>query len=154
MSSFTPTVTFETTFEDDVITMDLRRLKRKSMMKLSPYMDTEGNGVIAEMELMDVATDMLPGYVTNFAGLKDANGTLIPFDKMLEEAYFIPIMSAILGKLFDISQLAKGDQGNSQGQPKTLPEAQVLSEGTLSPHARVKSGSDVSLHVPIRRTGK
>ena len=149
MSSFTPLVKFETTFENDTITMTLKRLKRKAMMSLTPYLNADGDGKINEMELMNVSADMLPEHVVSFGGLKDAEGNSISIEAMCEEAYFISLQADIVSKLFEITQLRKGDVKNLQGQQDTLPKEPVSPEDLPSPHTRVRTGPESSLHVAI-----
>ena len=154
MSSFTPLVKFETTFENDTITMSLKRLKRKAMMKLTPYLianeeSVSTKGKISEMELMNVSADMLPEHVVNFKGLKDADGNEISLEAMCEEAFFIPLQAGIISELFEITKLREEDAKNSQGQQDTLPKEPVSPEELPSPHTRVRSGPESSLHVAI-----
>ena len=149
MSSFTPLVKFETTFENDTITMSLKRLKRKAMMSLTPYINADGSGKIDELELMNVSADMLPDHVVDFKGLMDAEGNAITIEAMCEEAYFISLQGDIVSKLFEITQLRKGDVKNLQGQQDTLPKEPVSPEDLPSPHTRVRTGPESSLHVAI-----
>ena len=144
MSSFTPLVNFETKFEEDTVTMSLRRLKRKSMMLLSPYMDNEGEGKIDEIGMLNVISDILPDHVVNFKGLVTADGTEITVKEMCDEAFFLSLQSEIISKIFEISKLTGDDAKNLQEQPSGLPEEQVPFVESASPHTRVRSGSSVS----------
>ena len=144
MSSFTPLVKFEVQFENDTITMNLRRLKRKAMMKLTPYMTKDGEGALDEIELMNVSADMLPEHVVDFKGLFTKNGMVITIEEMCEEAFFITLQADIVGEIFKISSLQEEEAKNSQGRPSTSPVVQELPGETLSPDIPAKIGPSVS----------
>ena len=116
MSKFVPKVPFELEFEDDKITMMLQPLKRADMAKLAPHLNTDEDGVIGTVDsihMMDVAAALLPRYVSDFNGLTDLNGEVIPFESVVEEAYFINLLSEIMVKIFEISRLSEDDSKNS-----------------------------------------
>lgn len=144
MSSFTPLVKFEVQFENDTIIMNLRRLKRKAMMKLTPYMTKDGDGALDEIELMNVSADMLPEHVVDFKGLFTKNGMVITIEEMCEEAFFITLQADIVGEIFKISSLQEDDAKNSHRQPSTLPEVQDSPEEIVLPDTPVKIGPSVS----------
>lgn len=132
MSNFTPLVPFAIDFDGDHITMDLCRLKKKTMLKIGPHFDGEkgedGKIVLAfedQKQLLIMMEGILPEYVSNFDGLKMKDGTKILLEMALEQSYFMILTSAILSKLVEISNpdLGKkddpkdnGEAGNSNGQ--------------------------------------
>ena len=132
MSNFTPTVKFETEFEGDTVRMNLRRLKRGDMMKLSPYLTTETGGAIDGMQLMDISAGFIRDYVFDFCGLTDAEGSELPFTAITDEVYFLGLISEIITRLFEISNMGEGDEKNSGVQPSMSTVAQAISEASSS----------------------
>lgn len=118
MSNFTPLVKFSLEFEGDSISMDLRRLKREAILKLSPYLTTNEQGKVTGLSFEDqtkftnVMIEILPSYVTNFSGLVDAIGNLISLEDMIQEAYFQSLVSHIVSKLLLISSPDGGEEKN------------------------------------------
>ncbi len=122
MSGYMPTVRFETEFEDDRITMTLRMLERKVFMNWMPYfskLDDDGNLTNQEdiIKLVNESADMLPDYVNDFTGLKDANGNAVDLKAVIRDVYFIQLVSTIVAELIKISQMSKteGDDLKSDG---------------------------------------
>jgi hypothetical protein len=131
MSNYVPTVRFETEFEGDIISMELRQLTRKTFLDWTPFlskMDDEGK--LSEedtIKMVNVAADILPEYVSDFKGLKDANGNPISIETVSTEVYFMDLVSILVTKLMEISQVGKGvkddeeiEKGKSEGQPPEL----------------------------------
>jgi len=129
MSNFSRATTHSTEFEGDTVTMSLHGLKRKHMMMLGPYMPSEGDGMgaIESMKLLDVAAELLPDYVSDFKGLKDENGNALGFEDVVDEMYFIELISDIMSKLFDISNMGAKDAKNSRRQPSMSIDQPVTS---------------------------
>ena len=146
MSKFTPLVKFETSFEEDEITMNLRRLKRVAFMSLTPYLTSGADGTVDEVAMMDVATELLPDYVQNFKGLVDAKGEEIALEDMIVETYFIELITEIIKELFDISKIGKTSvevdeaEKNSEGQPVISRSETVLSEAVRSASTPARTG--------------
>ena len=131
MSNFIPSVRYTTQFEKDEVFMQLSSMKTKDMAKLAPFMKEDGNvSTVESMEIMRVGAEILPGYVDNFGGLTDANGSNVSFETVLEQVYFIELVSDIMAKLFDISRMSVKDEGNSDEQPSMLIEEPVSSEAS------------------------
>jgi hypothetical protein len=145
MSKFTPLVKFETSFEGDKVVIQLRRLKRKAMMKLTPFLTEgdEGDGKLDEMAIMGVATEILPEHVASFKGLFQADGTEITFKEAIEESYFMGLITEMIQELFRISKLDEDDAENSQGQPVTSASVTELSVEKSSAELPVKNGSEL-----------
>lgn len=140
MSGFTPLVKYTTFFEKDEVSMQIRNLKRSAMMTLTPHMDDKGKMKLGNVEMLNLAADMLPAHVEDFKGLKDIDGNELTFEQVLDQAYFIELLGDIIGKLFDISRLGDKDAKNSQGQLSTLPVAQGRSGAKRSRGKRAKTG--------------
>jgi len=124
MSNYSPLVKFETEFEGDKITMQLDQLTREVFLGWSPYMnlmDEDGN-LDQEMtlKLVNESASMIPQFVKDFRGLKDANGDAIPLQTVVDKVYFIEIVTVIIMKLIEISRMGKGVEaeeveGKSEG---------------------------------------
>ena len=131
MSKFSPTVHFETEFEGDAVSMDLRSISREDFFKWMPYfdkIDDEGNLPQAEsLKLVNDSAGMLPRYVDNFRGLKDTGGVEVTMQQAVDTVYFMGLVTVILMRLIKISQVEKvkpdereqdSDEGKSGGPPR------------------------------------
>jgi hypothetical protein len=123
MSKFSFTDVFDTKFEDDVITATLSKLKRKDYLTLTPFVKTDQDGVVKmsfedEQKFLDVASDLLPAYVTDFIGLTDNTGSPVSLEAVVEHVYFLQITSELVGALMANSGLQEeeADVKNSDGQ--------------------------------------
>jgi hypothetical protein len=114
MSNFTKDILFTTEFEGDTVSLRLARLKRKDMMTLSPHMPDAGEkvGAVQSMDLMDVALALLPKYVTEFKGPKDADGNELSLEDIMEEMYFLELVSRIVTHLFEASNMGADEAKN------------------------------------------
>ena len=114
MSNFTKDILFTTEFEGDTVSLKLARLKRKDMMLLSPHMPNEGEnvGAVQSMDLMDVAMSLLPKYVSEFKGPKDSDGMPLTLEEIMEEMYFLELISRIVTKLFEASNMGAAEAKN------------------------------------------
>jgi len=128
MSKFTPTVAFTTEFDGDIVSMRLRRFKKREVMTLSPYFMANDDGNLTmsfenHTKFEEVVSSLLPKNVMDFSGLVDENGVPISFKDMLDEAYFTELATAILKEMFLISRPSDGETKNL-GQPpaESLPE--------------------------------
>lgn len=123
MSNFTKTFTIDTTFEDDAITLIVSRMKRKDALKLVPYMgEPDENGELkidfkGQIELLDIAADLLPKYIESMTGLKDAEGTAITVEEMLDGAYFLDLIGNIINDLMVKSFMSKKERKKLKEQP-------------------------------------
>lgn len=152
MSKFTKTVrrTFE--FEDDEVVVVLRRLKRKDMMKLMPYMkgveDGESIGTMDSIQMLDFSADMLIDYVVSMTGLIDGDGDEMNFSDIAGEAYFMNLISEICMALFEVSNMSKDDSKNSPRQSTTsasTPEQDVdIPSHSLHVKVGLESSSDAA----------
>lgn len=126
MSKYSPLTRFETTFEDDTVTMNLKQLSRKTFLSWMPYLSkverVEVDGEIvarmdeeSTMKLVNEAADILPQHVLDFRGLRDVDGNAVDLATVISEVYFLPLVSEIVSKLIDIAQVQKQDEGKSAG---------------------------------------
>jgi len=122
MSKFTPTVAFTTEFDGDIVSMRLRRFKKREVMTLSPYFMANDDGNLTmsfenHTKFEEVVSSLLPKNVMDFSGLVDENGVPISFKDFTELA------TAILKEMFLISRPSDGETKNL-GQPpaESLPE--------------------------------
>lgn len=118
---------FETTFQGEIVTMEIRPFKRKAMMAILPYL-TKHTGIVkddisdkkigeladAGFELQGMAADVLPEVVRKITGIT-INGTPATFDDLAEEPMLLPLTLAIITKVATISQLNQADVKNSDG---------------------------------------
>ena len=138
MSNFTPLVPFSIEFDGDNITMNLRRMKKKLLMKIAPFFDdseVDKSGKLkltieSQLVLVNMMEDVLPNQVENFDGLMAKDNTTIPLEDMIPEAYFLELSSDIFGEIFKISNpnlgkkddpKDKGEAGNLNGQESEAP---------------------------------
>ncbi len=124
MSHFTPTVLYKTRFDDDEITVTLRRLKRGDLTKLAPvileHQDDEGNVTPeGQLKVLDLMTALLPKYVERIDGLL-IEGAQAQIKDIIDEVYFTELLTYISTELFNISKLAEDEVKNSVG-PLVVP---------------------------------
>lgn len=130
MSKFTQAVEEKALFDGDEVCFTMRRMQNKHMLKLAPTATaTPGeNRVARTARLVDEAKDVLRECVSNFRGLKDAEGKEVPFETVLEEGYFLALLDGMLGRLWEISILKEVDAKKSEGTPPA-----ASSEGSAIP---------------------
>jgi len=128
MSNFTKTFTINTTFENDQITLIVERMKRKDALKLIPYMgepDKDGKIKISfkgQIELLDVAADLLPKYAKSMTGLVTKDGDVISIEDMCSEAYFLDLIGNIINELMTKSFMSKTERKKLKEQPESTLE--------------------------------
>ena len=120
MSHFTPTVIYKTRFDDDEITVTLRRLKRGDLTKLAPLIqansDDQGNVTVSgQLEILDLMTALLPTYVVTLKGLT-IDGVEVEIKDIIDEVYFTNLLTDISTELFRISNLS-GDEVKKSDRP-------------------------------------
>lgn len=123
MSKFTPLVEYETGFEGDTVTMKIRRMTRADQQNLIPFMgdvDDEGQLKMSfkdENELSNAMLGLLPQNIKEFAGLKDESGEDISLETAIKETYFMGLISEILMKLMEVSNIKAEDKKKSGESP-------------------------------------
>jgi len=144
MSNFTPSVKCSFEFEGDTVLVTLARLKRKDLVKLAPYMDAgdaEGNmGGMDAIQLLDFSSALLPEYIKSFSGLRTADGNELTFEQIAGEAYFQSLIADLVQRLFEISNMGKGDIKNSNRQPTTSTEEPANTSDESLPDYHVSIG--------------
>ena len=119
MSNYSPLVDFEIEFEGDTIKMRLKQLTRDVFLAWMPHLsNVDENGALsaeATLKLIAEAGDVLPKFVKDFKGLKDADGNAVGIDVVVSEVYFMQLMSDIVRKLIEISQVSDAQEGKSGG---------------------------------------
>lgn len=132
MSGYIPNDHVTIEWQGDTITCDMEPITNADFSKLMPFYHQGEDGVMTlrfeeQMDFARVAGEMLPRYVTNFGGLKDARGNDVPFDTVLEKMYFMPLKSELVGRLFALSTVSGDDEKKSgelsaQGLPEQAPD--------------------------------
>ena len=124
--SFTPKVFYQTEFQGNRVTMNLGRLKRRDLMKLTPHISAEGKmDFKSTMGFLEVMGGILPSYVTDFD--LEIESTKISFEQVIEEVFFMELMTSISMQLFSLAGISEIDSKNS-GVP--LVESTMASSGT------------------------
>lgn len=130
MSSFTPLVTREYTFENDTISVSFSRLKVKHMLVLAPLItrieeriqmltseaeeaDSSAN-VLSLVEILEKCGGVVKDCVKGFTGLNDADGNALSIETICEEPYFTKLFMEILFDIMRDSSLGSraGEAGN------------------------------------------
>ena len=115
MGRYTQNVVEKINFDGDEITVTLRRMLNKHMLALSPVLVArEGEGVFERSSRIIVsAKEVLKECIVKIEGLRDASNVEIPIDTVLEDAYFMSLLDAILGRLLGASVLTEQDAKKS-----------------------------------------
>lgn len=119
MSQFTSTFVHESEYDGDKVCVEFRRLKRKHLAKLSPFMSKAADGEIKikftdQMEIMAILEELLPDVVVMLTGLKDKKGDVLKLADIIEDAYFMPLFQQWLGVLLSNSFLKVDDAKKSE----------------------------------------
>ena len=114
MSNFTPLVTRKYTFEGDEVVVTFARLKRKHMMELLPHLgDLKVKDLKKLTNVLNIAADFLPEYITSLQGLKDSEGKEISTAVVCEEVYFMQLAIEILMDLINESMIMDGKKAKN-----------------------------------------
>jgi len=112
MSKFTKQIKRVYQFEDDTVSVSMKRLKRKDAIKLAPFMsEPDENGQVSmafedSLKFADKACEVLLKYTTVFEGLKEEDGTPIPLEDVFGEegeTYFMELTSNMMSDLMEAS---------------------------------------------------
>ena len=131
MGKFTRSFTRTFTFNGKPIMVTMERMKRKDAMRLMPYMgepDESGKVKLSfqnQMEMLDVAADLLPKYVKAFE-YEDAT-----LEEVLDEAFFIGLVGEIVSAWTEASFAFGDDEKKSDATPASdsrEPATQAVSE--------------------------
>lgn len=99
MSRYIPQQRFETDFQGDMVSMLLKPLRYGHLMRVLPALEAGDGGGSFVSQLQEI----LPEYVSDFSGLKDADGNALPFSLVLEQSFFAELMMAIGTKVIELS---------------------------------------------------
>ena len=104
MSKFTKSLVETFDFDGDKVTITFKRLKRKHLIALSPHMTTSGDIEFKDqVKFMDAAAEVLPDIIESMTGLVDADGNALTVEEMVDEMYFVPLVSDLMGKVMEQS---------------------------------------------------
>jgi len=128
MSKFSLSSTETFQFDGDTVTVKLKPLSRSAMMSLAPYVGDGTPETMDNQKLFDHGAEHIESHIESMKGLTDSAGTEITISTMVDNAYFLPLMSEIMAKLFDLATVSEDDVKNSNGRHSTSTEEQVTSE--------------------------
>lgn len=106
-------------FNGEIITAELRPLKRSAMLLLSPYIsmgeEKEQSKLMATaLELQELAEKIFPEHVRNIENLT-VNGNPVKVEELAEESVFCALVGSIISTLSIISSLTTDQAKNSEG---------------------------------------
>jgi hypothetical protein len=93
VSRYLKSTRFETEFDGDKVSMKLRAISVADSTKVASLPNE--NGRILGIHLLPVYLDMLPRYVEEFDGLKDANGDRVTVEEVASDQYFVRLVYEI-----------------------------------------------------------
>lgn len=123
MSKFTSSFPFETEFDGDKVFCKLRRLKRKHVAKLSPFMVAAESGEMKirftdQMQLLEALETILPECIDgDLNGLRDADGNALKLAQIVDDIYFMPLYQQMMSALLHNSFLKVEDEKKSVAPP-------------------------------------
>jgi hypothetical protein len=127
---------FETDFQGQKVSMEVRPLKRWAWFVLQPIFqkmpsknkdetteaylerltsDDMGRLTQGSADLQDASAKIFKDHVRNIEGIT-VNGEPVSFDVMAEEVVFMRLSIEICNKLMEISNIKDGEEKNSGGQ--------------------------------------
>ncbi len=129
MNEFLPQFEFSIPFGEQTVTGRMRALKRKDMLRLLPYLhptnaSSSSNAWEQSLRLQEVGAQMLPDYVTAFAGLC-IQGSPAALEDILEHQYFSSLVDTLLAILIRgrPSEEEEPDEKKSAVPSADLPKA-------------------------------
>jgi len=136
MSKYTRATYFDIDFEGDIINVSMLRIKRADFMKMAPHIKTNDDGDVVmsmsdKLEFMDLIADMLPKYVQKFDGLKTEEGEVLTLKEILDESYFIDILTTLVERLFASSGLGKEPKPETDDKEDEVKEDDVDDKGDV-----------------------
>ena len=110
MSNFTKSLVEKFNFDGDEVTVTFTRLKRKHLISLAPHMTADGNIAFSDqVKFMDAAAEVLPDIITSMTGLKDSDGNALTVEDVVNETYFVGLVSDLMTKVMEHS-FVQGEQ--------------------------------------------
>lgn len=117
MSKYTPTFIRSREFDGDNISVTFVQLKRKHLLKVAGKITKgeDGTPVLKgeQSEILELMVDILKDCAQSITGLRDASGNVVEIDTVLEEAYFLPLMSWMFSELMLASEINEEEEKNS-----------------------------------------
>jgi len=144
-------ITGSFSFDGDTVTVQAQRLKQQDMAELAGFLDyaakqaealgpeERAKGTVtlsvrdmfgSDQGFMNAARDVLPRRVTQLTGLTDEEGQPLTLEDIIEEVYFMPLLSEVLGWLVSSSFIEPTEGKASPGQPAASSGASAPGPGT------------------------
>ena len=94
--SYKKTFTISIPFDGEDVVFTLRRLKRKDVIKLMPYINMGEDGEVNmsledQIRMVDVAAGFVGEYIESVSPISP--------EDLLEEAYYLPLLGQVIGEL-------------------------------------------------------
>lgn len=115
MSSYVRSISFKTTFDGDEVTARIRPITRADALTLGPLASEVPDATTlkadplaalpAMTKLVTECAPLLPKYVTEFAGLKDAAGTPVGLDEVCEQVCFTELVVELATALLRTAEI-------------------------------------------------
>lgn len=109
---------WDTTLDGEPVTMELKTLKRSSMLKLIPLMDrvqtikeNDAEGIQNMLKLVDEGIEAITDHVRDIQGFT-VNGEQPTLESIAEETAFTNLILEIMTRLVSISVISKEDEKN------------------------------------------
>jgi len=99
MSRFVRQIRFETEFDGDKVSMKLSPMTYGDMALVAPV---SGQALDAKAFIAAVR-DVLPKYVSEFGGLKDAEGVDLTLEDVVTQVYFVGLLQDVAVRLVRLS---------------------------------------------------
>ena len=112
MSNFARSVKREFAFDGDTVHVTFTLMKATDFKSLSRFIKTDERGrptstisFTDQVEMLSLASEILPKRVTSMTGLKDLSGVEMAIEEIVDEQYFIPLISEIFGAVLEASNV-------------------------------------------------
>ncbi len=122
MSGFTKTVKEQTTFDGDTINYEFKRLKKPTVLYIAKHAEQQEDGTyqITQEKMFDIVNsdefnNALVESIVKFDGLKDAEGQALNFSDIIQEMYFVELVTEMVQKIMTASTVQGEMEKNSAG---------------------------------------
>ena len=117
---------WETVFNGDKVTMEIRPLTVGEMILLTPHMKEGNSDIVVQMEdnlkLSIVAGSILPKAVRDLKGFT-IDGQPPQLETVCDNVKFVGLVISLLLELAKISTITVEESKNSEGPPVSLPKS-------------------------------
>lgn len=136
MGRFTQAVDETVTFDGEQVSFTMRRMQNKHMLKIAPMLAANPgeNALARTARLVEASKETLAECVSNFRGLTDSAGNPVTLATAMEEAYFLPLLDTVLGRLLQVSVMQEIEAKKSNAQPPA-----ASSDGSANPTPSAES---------------